>query len=257
MRLYCCPSYLCLYCGGALPALLCFFMTDVSALSAVRLSPTSVVRFRFGFLCRDALRALLCRISLCLRVALSLCCPWIMALRSIASALSAVRLLPTSVARFRFGFLCRDGTCFVSCLLVLSVTARTHDRLFCVYSHRPPYDRMAVCSRARLSPLRSCARRQIRICRRAGFIVVPFTLSDGRSFPARPNDIQDPANSDGRSRPARSNDIRDPAKMSCTACAALLALRVAERERQLLTDRFYHVALHMSIGNFPVDVSAR
>ena len=163
----------------------------------------------------------------------------------------------TYVARFRFGFLCRDGTCFVSCLLVLSVTARTHDRLFCVYSHRPPYDRMAVCGRARLCPLRSCARRQIRICRRAGFIVVPFTLSDGRSFPARPNDIQDPANSDGRSRPARSNDIRDPAKMSCTACAALLALCVAERERQLLTDRFYHVALHMSIGNFPVDVSAR
>ena len=75
MRLYCCPSYLCLYYGGALPALLCFFMTDVSALSAARLSPTSV-------------------------------------------------------ARFRFGFLCRDGTWFVSRLLVFIVKARTHDRLF-------------------------------------------------------------------------------------------------------------------------------
>ena len=214
-------------------------MTDASALSAARLSPTSVARFRFGFLCRDALRALLCRISLCLRVALSLCCPWLMALRSIASALSAARLSPTSVARFRFGFLCRDGTCFVSCLLVLSVKARTHDRLFACILHRPPHGRMAVCGRVRLCPLRSCARRQIRICRRAGFIVVSFTLSDGRY------------------RPARSNDIRDPAKMSCTACAALLALCEAERERQLLTDRFYHVALHMSIGDFPVDVSAR
>ena len=184
MRLYCCPSYLCLYYGGALPALLCFFMTDASALSAARLSPTSVVRFCFGFLCRD-------------------------------------------------------GTWFVSRLLVFIVKARTHDRLFACILHCPPHGRMAVCSRARLSPLCSCDRRQIRICRRAGFTVVSFALSDGRS------------------RPARSNDIRDPAKMSCTACAALLALCVAERERQLLTDRFYHVALHMSIGNFPVDVSAR
>lgn len=147
--------------------------------------------------------------------------------------------VPIAVARFRLGFLCRDGTCVASCLLVLSVKVRTHDRLFCVYSHRPPYGRMAVCGRARLSPLYSCARRQIRICRRAGFIVVSFALSDGRSRPARPN------------------DIRDPGKMSCTACAALLALCVAERERRCLRIDFITLRRICQSGTFPVDVSTR
>lgn len=184
VRLYCCPSYLCLYYGGALTALLCFFMTDASALSAALLRADRRCPFPF----------------------------WL------------------SLPR-------RHVFCVVPARII--VKARTHDRLFCVYSHRPPYGRMAVCGRARLSPLYSCARRQIRICRRAGFIVVSFALSDGRSRPARPN------------------DIRDPGKMSCTACAALLALCVAERERRCLRIDFITLRRICQSGTFPVDVSTR
>ena len=201
--------------------------------------PIAVARFRFGFLCCDALRALLCRISLCLRVALSLCCPWIMALRSIASALSAARLSPTSVARFRFGFLCRDGTWFVSRLLVFIVKARTHDRLFACILHRPPHGRMAVCSRARLSPLCSCARRQIRICRRAGFTVVSFTLSDGVS--------------------SRRGRTIFGIRQKCRARHAPHYWRYAWRSGSGSCLRIDFITLRRicQSGTFPVDVSAR